>query len=130
MTRPADELAERLEHFVNQAPFDASTLEAMTPEQERYFQAPAWKLVWWKFRRHRLALISFYFLLFAYLSANSYNEKRVAFHPRFADASLLLASAGFRCQWNPNVASGTLMPFVSFTLSGHKVNSVQGRMTK
>lgn len=57
-----------LRHYVNPAPFDASTKEAMTPEQERYYQAPQWLLVWWKFKRHRVAVISALLLLLLYVS--------------------------------------------------------------
>ena len=61
-----DELADKLSHWSNPDPFDPSSVESMTAAQERYFQAPAWKLVWWKFRRHKLALVSFWFLLVLY----------------------------------------------------------------
>ncbi len=63
-----DELADRLEHWQNPEPFDPGSIETMTAAQERYFQAPAWKLIWWKFRRHKLALISFWFLLLLYIA--------------------------------------------------------------
>ena len=63
-----DELADKLSHWSNPAAFDPATVEAMTEAQERYYQAPAWKLIWWKFRRHKLALISFWFLLFLYVA--------------------------------------------------------------
>ena len=56
----------RLQHYVNPAPFDPSTKEAMTPEQERYYMAPQWRLVWWKFKRHRVALFSAVLLLILY----------------------------------------------------------------
>ncbi len=62
-----DDLADRLEHFVSEAPFDPYSREVMTAEQERYFQAPAWKLMWWRFKKHRLALWSLYFLAALYL---------------------------------------------------------------
>ncbi len=58
----------RLPHYVNPAPFDPSTKEAMTPEQERYFMAPQWRLVWWKFKRHRVALASAVLILLLYAS--------------------------------------------------------------
>ncbi len=57
-----------LPHYVNPAPFDPSTKEAMTPEQERYFMAPQWRLVWWKFKRHRVALFSAVLILLLYAS--------------------------------------------------------------
>jgi peptide/nickel transport system permease protein len=58
----------RLEHFVSQAPFDPHAIEALSPEQERYYMASQWQLMWWKFIRHRLALISGGFLLIMYAS--------------------------------------------------------------
>ena len=55
-------------HYVNPAPFDPYATEAMTPEQERYYMATQWQLMWWKLRRHRLALISGVILAFMYFS--------------------------------------------------------------
>lgn len=55
------------EHFVSHAPFDPHRTEALTPEQEKYYLAPQWKLIWWKFKRHKLALFSLYLLAFMYL---------------------------------------------------------------
>ncbi len=57
-----------IEHYVNPAPFDPQRVERMTPEMERYYMAPQWRLVWWKFKRHRLAVISGLILLTFYLS--------------------------------------------------------------
>ncbi len=57
-----------IEHYVNPAPFDPHSVTEMSPEMERYYMAPQWKLVWWKFRRHRLALISGVILLALYVS--------------------------------------------------------------
>ena len=57
-----------LGHYVNRAPFDPYRVETMTPEMERYYMAPQWQLIWWKFKRHRLALISGILLLLFYLS--------------------------------------------------------------
>jgi peptide/nickel transport system permease protein len=55
-----------LPHHVSKAPFDPHSVTAMTPEQERVFQASQLRLMWWKFRRHRLALISGIFLACLY----------------------------------------------------------------
>jgi peptide/nickel transport system permease protein len=44
-------------HFVSQEPFDPHSIEALTPAQEKYYLASQWKLMWWKLRRHRLAVI-------------------------------------------------------------------------
>jgi peptide/nickel transport system permease protein len=48
----------RLPHYASPAPFDPYSVEAMTPEQERYFMASQWRMMWWKLKRHRLAVIS------------------------------------------------------------------------
>jgi peptide/nickel transport system permease protein len=53
-------------HYVNPAPFDPRAIEEMTPEQERIFLASQIKLMWWKFRRHRVAVFCGGFLAFLY----------------------------------------------------------------
>jgi peptide/nickel transport system permease protein len=53
-------------HYVDPEPFDPADVERMTPEQERFYTASQWQLMWWKFRRHRLAVISGWFLLIMY----------------------------------------------------------------
>lgn len=55
-----------LQHYVSIEPFDLQSVEAMTPEQEKVFQASQLRLMWWKFRRHRLALVSGIFLATLY----------------------------------------------------------------
>jgi peptide/nickel transport system permease protein len=57
---------EPLPHRVSTAPFDPLSVERMNPEQERYYMASQWRMMWWKFRRHRLAVISGAFLVAAY----------------------------------------------------------------
>ncbi|WP_077964218.1 ABC transporter permease [Ensifer adhaerens] len=54
-------------HYVSTAPFDPYSVEAMTDEQVRVNQASQLRLMWWKFRRHRLALASGIFLAALYL---------------------------------------------------------------
>ena len=55
-------------HFVNKAPFDPNATEKLTPEQERYYMATQWQLMWWKLKRHRLAMISGAVLALMYFS--------------------------------------------------------------
>lgn len=55
-------------HFVNKAPFDPNATEKLTPEQERYYMATQWQLMWWKLKRHRLAMISGAVLTLMYFS--------------------------------------------------------------
>jgi len=61
-------MSERIEHYVNPTPFDPYRVEAMTPEMERYYMASQWRIMWWKFRRHRLAVIAAFVLLVMYVS--------------------------------------------------------------
>ncbi len=57
------------ERFVSEAPFDPHSIEALTPEQERYYLAGQWKLMWWKLRRHKIAVFCGGLLAFMYLCA-------------------------------------------------------------
>ena len=53
--------------YVDQAPFDPEAdAEHLTPEQERFYTASQWQLMWWKFRRHKLAVAAGLFLLLLY----------------------------------------------------------------
>ena len=56
-----------LPHYVNPAPFDPRSIETLTKEQEKIYLASQWRLMWWKFRRHRVAVISGLFLLMLYI---------------------------------------------------------------
>ncbi|PHQ68943.1 MAG: peptide ABC transporter permease [Sneathiella sp.] len=57
-----------LEHWYSKEPFDPLTVEALSPEQERFYMASQWQMMWWKFRRHRIAVISGIVLLLFYAS--------------------------------------------------------------
>jgi peptide/nickel transport system permease protein len=59
---------ERLPHYVNERLFDPYEVEKLTPQQERYYQAAEWRIVWWRFRRHRVAVWSGIFLVAMYLA--------------------------------------------------------------
>ncbi|MBZ8133159.1 ABC transporter permease [Afifella sp. IM 167] len=54
-------------HYVDKAPFDPGAVEVLTPAQERFYSASAFTIMWWKFRRHRLAVVSGIVLLLFYL---------------------------------------------------------------
>ncbi|MCZ6733762.1 MAG: ABC transporter permease, partial [Gammaproteobacteria bacterium] len=56
------------EHFVSTAPFDPYTIDELTAEQERYHMASQWRMMWWRLKRHRLAVVSGAILLVFYLS--------------------------------------------------------------
>jgi len=57
-----------LEHFVSDEPFEPNRVEAMTAAQDRYYRASQWRMMWWKLKRHRLAVISGAILALLYLS--------------------------------------------------------------
>jgi peptide/nickel transport system permease protein len=57
-----------LEHFVSRAPFSPATDETLTAEQERYYMASQWRMVWRKLRRHHLAVVSGAILILLYAS--------------------------------------------------------------
>ena len=55
-------------HFVNATPWDPYVSEKLTADQEKYYMAGQWKLMWWRFRRHRPAVVSAIFLRLMYFS--------------------------------------------------------------
>lgn len=55
-------------HYVHPDPFDPFSVESLTPEQERFYLASQWQMMWWRFRRHRLAVWSAVIVLVMYLS--------------------------------------------------------------
>lgn len=56
-----------VEHYVDPEPFNPATTEEMTAEQERYYQASQWQIMWWKFKHHKLAVWSGVILILFYL---------------------------------------------------------------
>src|SRR5690606_35152294 len=59
---------EPIPHEVSDEPFDPAAVEELTPEQERYYMASQWRIMWWRFRRHRVAVVSAVVLLAMYAS--------------------------------------------------------------
>ena len=55
-------------HFVSPEPFNPQQIEALTAEQEKYFLASQWKMMWWRLKRHRLAVASGIVLAVMYFS--------------------------------------------------------------
>lgn len=58
---------EAMPHYVSPAPFDPYTVDVMTPGQERYYRAPPILLMWWRLRRHKVAVASGAVLLAMYV---------------------------------------------------------------
>ena len=63
------DVEEPVPHFVSREPFDPDDEVALTPEQEKYYMASQWRLMWWKLRRHKVAVVAGIFLLLLYLIA-------------------------------------------------------------
>jgi peptide/nickel transport system permease protein len=59
---------DRLPHYASPEPFDPYSTETMTASQERYYMASQWRMMWWKLKRHRIAVLSGFILLAMYLS--------------------------------------------------------------
>ncbi|MBC6440991.1 MAG: ABC transporter permease [Rhodospirillales bacterium] len=55
-----------IEHHVDTEPWDPHSVEQLTPEQEKFYLANQWTLMWWKFRRHKLAVWSGILLLLTF----------------------------------------------------------------
>ena len=66
MTVSLPKSGEPLSHYVSTAPFDPHSVDVMTEEQSKIYQASQLRLMWWKFKKHRLALFSLFFLVFLY----------------------------------------------------------------
>ena len=62
-TGPDDESAT---HLVSTAPFDPMSVEQLSAAQERFYLASQWQMMWWRFRRHRLAVLSGVVLVLLY----------------------------------------------------------------
>src|SRR5205823_6325496 len=54
--------------FVSKEPFEPYAAEKLTPEQEKFYRASQWQIMWWKFKRHRVAVAAAAILLAFYAS--------------------------------------------------------------
>jgi peptide/nickel transport system permease protein len=55
-------------HYVNPDPFDPGASEPVGAANEQFYRASSWRLMWWKFRRHKVAVASALILLAFYLA--------------------------------------------------------------
>ncbi|WP_439617239.1 ABC transporter permease [Shinella sp.] len=67
MKTPLPEPGAPLGHYVSDAPFDPYAAERKVEELKVIAQASQFQLMWWQFRRHRMALASGIFLIAVYL---------------------------------------------------------------
>jgi peptide/nickel transport system permease protein len=65
---PATKGDDALPHFISDEPWDPAAKPVPTPAQLRYARASQWQLVWWRFRQHRLAVLSAVMLALLYFS--------------------------------------------------------------
>ncbi|HEY5607042.1 MAG TPA: ABC transporter permease [Alphaproteobacteria bacterium] len=68
MNDTAPPAAGRLPHYVSPEPFDPYVVESLTPEQQRFYQASQWKMMWWRLKRHKVAVFCGVVLIAMYLS--------------------------------------------------------------
>ena len=78
-------------HTVSTEPFDPHAVEQISPEQERYYLASQWRMMWWRFLRHRVAVACGLLLLVLYASiliceflapyATNTRDRRVIYGP-------------------------------------------------
>lgn len=61
-------MSRKLVHYVSDAPFDPHAIEKLTPEQERVYMASRWLMMWWKFKRHKIAVSAGVILLASYFT--------------------------------------------------------------
>ena len=55
-------------HWVSPEPFEVDDEPPLTPEQEKFYTASQWQLMWWRFKRHKVAMISMWVLVVLYAS--------------------------------------------------------------
>ncbi len=53
-------------HYVDPRPFDPGRREPGGGEAEAFYRASSWRLMWWKFRRHRVAVAAAFLLMAFY----------------------------------------------------------------
>ena len=66
--RSRESAPRRTPHFVSREPWDPYVADKLGADQEKYYMAGQWKLMWWRFRRHRPAVVSALFLALMYFS--------------------------------------------------------------
>lgn len=79
-----------VEHYVDPAPFNPATTEELSAEQERYYQASQWQIMWWKFKRHKVAVWSGVVLILFYLTV-PFAEVIAPYTPNTRDSQHLYA---------------------------------------
>ncbi len=79
-----------VQHYVDPEPFNPAVTEELTAEQERYYQASQWQIMWWKFKRHKVAMWSGIVLILFYLCV-PFAEQIAPYTPNARDNGYLYA---------------------------------------
>lgn len=82
--------SEPLQHYVSPDPFEPMATEALSPEQERFYRASQWTIMWWKFKRHRIAVLAAVILL-AFYASTLVSEFLAPYHLHTRDAHHIYA---------------------------------------
>jgi len=61
-------VSDKLRHYVSTSMFNPNETQELTPEQERFYMASQWKMMWWRLKRHRIAVLSGSILVLMYVS--------------------------------------------------------------
>ena len=65
---PLPQPGQPLQHYVSEAAFDPESTDTLTKEQKQIYLASQMRLMWWKFRRHKIAVLSGIFLTVCYVA--------------------------------------------------------------
>lgn len=68
MTHPLPEPGAPMRHYVSPLPFNPQSVEEISAGQSKLYLASQWRLMWWRFKRHRIAFYSAVFLAIIYVS--------------------------------------------------------------
>ena len=107
MTHAPGDIGRRIPHYVSREPFDPYAIEELTPEQERFYMASQWALMWFKLKRHRLAVISGVILAALYASI-LISEFLAPYNLHSRDSGFIYAPAGSSARSSMASATGSI----------------------
>lgn len=61
-------MTDQLPHYVSEAPFDPDYDDKLETDNSPFHMASQWTIIWWRFRRHKMALFALVLLVPSYLS--------------------------------------------------------------
>ncbi len=66
MSAPLPPPGRDMRHYVSTAPFDPNSMARHVEEASAGMTTSQWRLMWWKLKRHKLAIVSMWFLIAMY----------------------------------------------------------------